>query len=52
MGPPLHPWIALVQKGGCAFVTKVRNAQQLGALAVIVGRSAPFCPVFQVDSRI
>ncbi|KAI8868698.1 hypothetical protein GQ42DRAFT_124881, partial [Ramicandelaber brevisporus] len=31
------PWIALVQRGKCAFVDKVRNAQAAGAVGVIVG---------------
>ncbi|KAI9483423.1 MAG: hypothetical protein EXX96DRAFT_558157 [Benjaminiella poitrasii] len=30
-------WIALVRRGGCSFITKVRNMQQSGAIAVIVG---------------
>ena len=37
-----HPkrWIALSRRGGCPFVEKARNAQRLGALALIVGDSA------------
>ncbi|OAV94993.1 hypothetical protein PTTG_05503 [Puccinia triticina 1-1 BBBD Race 1] len=55
--PPLdrpsatHPqdWIALIERGTCAFVDKVRYAQTLGASAVIVGdwqqsTSASFSP--------
>ena len=35
------PWIALVQRGGCQFVNKVREAQRLGAKAVVVGGDNP-----------
>jgi hypothetical protein len=34
---PEERWIALVQRGGCPFVEKARQAQQLGARAVVVG---------------
>ncbi|GAC72535.1 predicted E3 ubiquitin ligase [Moesziomyces antarcticus T-34] len=35
---PPHNWIALVQRGGgCGFADKVRVAQELGAIAVVVG---------------
>ncbi|TFY69466.1 hypothetical protein EVJ58_g361 [Rhodofomes roseus] len=34
---PSESWIALVQRGGCPFVEKARQAQQLGARAVVVG---------------
>ena len=34
---PSETWIALVQRGGCPFVDKARQAQQLGAKAVVVG---------------
>ncbi|KAK7054129.1 mismatch repair-related protein [Favolaschia claudopus] len=35
-------WIALVQRGGgCEFVSKVREAQRLGARAVVVGGQNP-----------
>lgn len=30
-------WIALVQRGGCSFITKVRYMQKSGAIAVVVG---------------
>lgn len=30
-------WIALVERGSCAFVDKVRNLQKAGAVGVIVG---------------
>ncbi|KAH7914249.1 hypothetical protein BJ138DRAFT_1210048 [Hygrophoropsis aurantiaca] len=38
---PTETWIALVQRGGCAFVEKVREAQRLGAKAVVVGGENP-----------
>ncbi|KAI0769029.1 hypothetical protein BD413DRAFT_87084 [Trametes elegans] len=34
---PSDTWIALVQRGGCPFVEKARQAQRLGAKAVVVG---------------
>lgn len=30
-------WIALVQRGGCPFVEKARQAQRFGAKAIVVG---------------
>jgi E3 ubiquitin-protein ligase RNF13 len=30
-------WVALVRRGGCSFITKVRNMQESGAIAVAVG---------------
>ncbi|KAL1665428.1 hypothetical protein GGF50DRAFT_100516 [Schizophyllum commune] len=38
---PSETWIALVQRGKCEFVKKVREAQRLGARAVIVGGDDP-----------
>ncbi|KAG5727938.1 hypothetical protein E4T56_gene19937, partial [Termitomyces sp. T112] len=38
---PTEPWIALVQRGQCEFVKKVREAQRLGAKAVVVGGDDP-----------
>ncbi|KAJ6539717.1 hypothetical protein B0H19DRAFT_1180269 [Mycena capillaripes] len=39
---PSEAWIALVQRGGgCEFVKKVREAQRLGARAVVVGGQDP-----------
>ncbi|KAJ7126381.1 hypothetical protein C8R43DRAFT_705371 [Mycena crocata] len=38
---PSETWIALVQRGGCEFVKKVREAQRLGARAVVVGGDNP-----------
>ncbi|KAI8079527.1 uncharacterized protein B0P05DRAFT_586986 [Gilbertella persicaria] len=34
---PCDEWIALVKRGGCSFITKVRNMQESGAIAVAVG---------------
>ncbi|KAF8903103.1 hypothetical protein CPB84DRAFT_1774829 [Gymnopilus junonius] len=38
---PTETWIALVQRGKCEFVKKVREAQRLGARAVVVGGEDP-----------
>ncbi|KIY46725.1 hypothetical protein FISHEDRAFT_46690 [Fistulina hepatica ATCC 64428] len=38
---PEETWIALVQRGRCEFVSKVREGQRLGARAVIVGGDDP-----------
>jgi hypothetical protein len=38
---PREPWIALVQRGGCQFVEKTREAQRLGAKAIVVGGDNP-----------
>ncbi|KAJ7693942.1 hypothetical protein B0H17DRAFT_1058763 [Mycena rosella] len=38
---PSETWIALVQRGNCEFVKKVREAQHLGARAVVVGGTNP-----------
>ncbi|KIJ62527.1 hypothetical protein HYDPIDRAFT_114171 [Hydnomerulius pinastri MD-312] len=38
---PTESWIALVQRGNCPFVEKVREAQRLGARAVVVGGEDP-----------
>ncbi|KAF8310857.1 hypothetical protein DL93DRAFT_1564787 [Clavulina sp. PMI_390] len=34
---PTETWIALVERGECAFIDKVREAQRLGARGVVVG---------------
>ncbi|KAI9361031.1 hypothetical protein BD770DRAFT_383995 [Pilaira anomala] len=34
---PTTDWIALVSRGKCSFITKVRYMQQSGAIAVVVG---------------
>lgn len=36
-----EPWVALVQRGGCQFVDKAREAQRLGAKAIVVGGDNP-----------
>lgn len=38
---PTETWIALVQRGGCEFVKKVREVQGFGAKAVVVGGEDP-----------
>ena len=38
---PNDPWVALVQRGGCQFVDKTREAQRLGAKAIVVGGDNP-----------
>lgn len=38
---PTEAWIALIQRGKCEFVNKVREAQRLGAKAVVVGGDDP-----------
>lgn len=38
---PGDNWIALVQRGQCEFVKKVREAQRLGAKAIVVGGEDP-----------
>ncbi|KAI9283278.1 hypothetical protein BY458DRAFT_496058 [Sporodiniella umbellata] len=37
--PPCTEWVALVKRGGCSFISKVRAMQQSGAIAVVVGDS-------------
>ena len=34
-----EPWIALVERGGCGFIDKVRMMQKSGAIAVVVGNN-------------
>ncbi|KAI9304813.1 hypothetical protein BJ944DRAFT_202113 [Cunninghamella echinulata] len=34
---PMENWIALVKRGGCSFVTKVRTMQESGAIGVVIG---------------
>ena len=36
--------IALIDRGACTFVIKVKNAQNAGAIAVVVADSVPGCP--------
>ena len=35
--PPTENWIALIERGECSFVDKVRAMQDSGALAAVVG---------------
>jgi hypothetical protein len=35
--PPTKDWIALVERGQCSFLQKVKSMQDSGAIAVIVG---------------
>ncbi|CAO3590650.1 unnamed protein product [Absidia cylindrospora] len=35
--PSKDRWIALVERGNCSFIDKVRSMQQSGAIAVVVG---------------
>lgn len=51
-GQPLDPYlaspagkIAMIDRGSCAFVSKVKKAQDQGALAVIVANNAPGNPI-------
>jgi E3 ubiquitin-protein ligase RNF13 len=37
--PCTTDWIALVERGGCSFITKVRYMQKSGASAVVIGDS-------------
>jgi hypothetical protein len=36
-----EPWIALVQRGTCSFAAKAREAQRLGAKAIVIGGGDP-----------
>ncbi len=36
--------IVLLDRGGCAFTVKVKNAQNAGAIGVVVADSVPGCP--------
>lgn len=35
--PPTKDWIALIERGQCSFIQKVKSMQESGAIAVIVG---------------
>jgi hypothetical protein len=41
MPSPSEPWIALVQRGHCSFADKAREAERLGAKAIVVGGDDP-----------
>ncbi|THH07714.1 hypothetical protein EW145_g3199 [Phellinidium pouzarii] len=41
MPEPSESWIAIVQRGKCSFVEKVREAQRFGAKSVVVGGDDP-----------
>lgn len=43
MAPWPTPFILLVDRGGCTFVTKVRNAQKSGASGVIIAENTCLC---------
>lgn len=43
-GAQINGNIALVDRGTCPFVIKVKNAQNAGAIAVVVADSMPGCP--------
>ena len=43
MEPWPSPYILMVDRGGCTFVTKVRNAQRSGAAGVIVADNTCLC---------
>ena len=44
MPPTVNGKIAFVDRGTCTFVTKVKNAQAAGAIAVLVADTAAGCP--------
>ena len=43
MAPWKAPFILMVDRGSCPFVKKVRNAQKLGAAAVIIADTTCLC---------
>ena len=43
MLPWQSPYILMVDRGGCTFVQKVRNAQRVGAAGVIIADSSCLC---------
>eukprot|EP00545_Synedropsis_sp_CCMP1620_P002657 CAMPEP_0119012718 /NCGR_PEP_ID=MMETSP1176-20130426/7339_1 /TAXON_ID=265551 /ORGANISM="Synedropsis recta cf, Strain CCMP1620" /LENGTH=512 /DNA_ID=CAMNT_0006965731 /DNA_START=27 /DNA_END=1565 /DNA_ORIENTATION=+ len=43
MAPWPSPYILMVDRGGCTFVNKVRNAQRSGAAGVIISDSTCLC---------
>lgn len=45
MYPWPSPYILMVDRGGCTFVTKVRNAQRSGAAGVVIADNSCLCTV-------
>jgi len=43
MEPWLSPYILMVDRGGCTFVQKVRNAQRSGAAGVVIADNTCLC---------
>lgn len=43
-GSAISGKIALIDRGGCPFITKVKNAQNAGAIAVIIADTIASCP--------
>lgn len=43
MEPWVSPYILMVDRGGCTFVQKVRNAQRIGAAGVIIADDSCLC---------
>ena len=43
MLPWQSPFILMVDRGGCTFVQKVRNAQRVGAAGVIIADNSWLC---------
>jgi len=41
--PPKAPFILMVDKGGCSFVSKVRNAQHAGASGALIANTHCIC---------
>jgi hypothetical protein len=41
--PFQSPYILLIDRGGCSFVQKVRNAQHTGAAAVLIADNVCLC---------
>lgn len=50
-GDEISGTIALVDRGSCAFTTKVFNAQNAGAIGVVVANSIPGPPIPMVGSH-
>mmetsp|Transcript_13321 Transcript_13321/g.32334 ORF Transcript_13321/g.32334 Transcript_13321/m.32334 type:complete len:557 (-) Transcript_13321:167-1837(-) len=50
MLPWQSPYILMVDRGGCTFVQKVRNAQRVGAAGVIIADNSCLCSADQCTS--